>query len=367
MFFSPVIKAFWIELQKLMCRIICGVLLSLFCCFGCSNPSYHAYKSSGPEEFIIDSYKIRQGKYSILEMEGKPLAELSKDLLIPQDPLIQEGDVLNIVIYHPTREDLVKTVDLIGSKVGFTVDHGEIYLPDLGSVSVEGLSLEKARKVLFDKYNQLIKDIDVFVTFKKRKEQKVELIGHVMCSSVTVDGNTRLFDVLSQARIPLDANLFKSYIVRHNQPLPVDFNRLIKEGDMTQNIVMQGGDKIFIADSSSSTVMMLGELTQKGLINLPSGFISLREAIARAGGIAFTGDKGFIQVIRGNILKPKIYVLNWKHIIQVPTDSMLLMPGDIVYVAATPITEWNRFVSQLFPSFTAIDWVGKGAGVGVML
>ena len=29
--------------------------------------------------------------------------------------------------------------------------------------------------------------------------------------------------------------------------------------------------------------------------------------------------------------------------------------SDIVYVAATPITEWNRFISQLFPSFTAID------------
>lgn len=347
-----------------MGRYICCLLSSLVLfLIGCSNPSYHAYRNSGPEEFIMDSYKIRQGKYSILEMEGKSLTKLSCELLCEKEPVIQEKDILSIALYHPTREDLVKTVDLIGAKVGFTVEHGVIYLPDLGAIEVAGLSLDKARQVIWDRYRALIPDVDVFVSFKKRSEQRVELIGQVMCSSVAVDGKTRLFDVLAQARIPQDANLFKSYIVRNNVALAVDFNRLIKDGDMSQNIVMQGGDKIYIADSSSSTVMMLGELMQKGLLNVPSGFISLREAIARAGGIAFTGDKGYIQVIRGNIVHPKIYVLNWKHIIQVPTESMLLMPGDIVYVAATPITEWNRFISQLFPSFTAIDWVGKGAGV----
>lgn len=348
-------------------RVFICVVLSSFFFFGCSNPSYHAYQSSGPEEFIIDSYKIRQGKYFILEMEGKTSQELSSDLLVIKQPLIKNGDVLNLVIYHPKRSDMVLAVDQIGAKVGFLVEQSRIVVPDLGPVEVEGLSLEKAREKIYLLYNAMIPDVDVFLTFKNKAVQKVELMGHVLCSSVAIDGTTRLFDVLAQARIPSDANLFKSYLVRNNQPLPVDFNRLIKEGDMSQNIVMEGGDKIFIAEASSSTVMMLGEVGQKGLINLPSGYISLREAIARAGGIAFTGDKGFIQVIRGSILKPKIYVLNWKHIIQVPTESMLLMPGDIVYVAATPITEWNRFVSQLFPSFTAIDWVGKGAASGVML
>ena len=37
----------------------------------------------------------------------------------------------------------------------------------------------------------------------------------------------------------------------------------------------------------------------------------------------------------------------------------ILMPGDVVYVAAKPITEWNRFISQLLPCFTGIDVIGK--------
>jgi len=45
---------------------------------------------------------------------------------------------------------------------------------------------------------------------------------------------------------------------------------------------------------------------------------------------------------------------------------MLLIPGDIVYVAATPIAEWNRFVNQLLPTFIGLDLVTKGIkSVGV--
>ena len=89
-------------------------------------------------------------------------------------------------------------------------------------------------------------------------------------------------------------------------------------------------------------------------------FLSLREALTRAGGIPYTGDKRFIQVVRGNILRPKIYTLNWQHVMRLPTSSLLLMPGDIVYVAATPITEWNRFITQIFPTLTGIELFRKG-------
>ena len=135
---------------------------------------------------------------------------------------------------------------------------------------------------------------------------------------------------------------------------------------MTQNIVMRGGDKVYIADASASSLMVLGEVGKERVVDLPNGFMTLRQALAEAGGIPYTGDKAYIQVIRGNILHPKIYTLNWRHVIHLPSDSMLLIPGDIVYVAATPMTEWNRFVSQLLPTFIGLDLVTKGVkSIGV--
>jgi polysaccharide export outer membrane protein len=87
------------------------------------------------------------------------------------------------------------------------------------------------------------------------------------------------------------------------------------------------------------------------VVNLPYGFISLREALVTGGGIPFTGNRDCIQVIRGNLINPKIYVLSWEHIVNLPNDSLLLMPGDTIYVTEKPITQWNRFIDQLLPSF----------------
>lgn len=333
--------------------ISCALLAALLC--SCSNPPYQGNDLYGADEFVLDSYKIKQGKFSILEMEGKSIEDLPSSLLQSHEDVIESGDVLNIAIYHPSRKDISEAVSHIGGLVGFTVREGKVTLPDLSPIEIAGLSLELAKEKIQNAYLKEIEDIEVFLSFKDRLEKRVELAGQVGTPSIPINGKTRLFDVLSKAKVPVDANLFKSYIVREAHLLPVDMNRLMKQGDMSQNIVMHGGDKIYIADAAASTVMMMGEVSQRGLINLPEGFLPLREALARAGGIPYTGDRAYIQVIRGNILKPKIYTLNWKHIIHLPTESMLLMPGDIVYVAATPITEWNRFISQLFPSFTAID------------
>ena len=336
-----------------------AIILLIFS--SCSTP-YMGKDLFGADEFVLDSYKIREGKFSILEMEGKTFEEFDESLLAEYQDKIHEDDVLQIAIYHPKRQDLVLAVQTIGQSVGYRVVGGQIALPDLPPVAVEGLTLEQARQKIQKSYEQEILDVEVFISYRDRMIRKVELAGLVAIPSVPVDGRIRLFDVLSKAHVPPEANLFKSYVVRDKTLLSVDLYKLLKEGDMTQNIVMQGGDKVYIAEASAATVMVMGEVGVEKVVNVPHGFISLREALAEAHGIPFTGDKSYIQVIRGNIVCPKIYTLSWEHVIHLSNDSLLLMPGDIVYVAAKPITEWNRFISQLLPSFTTIDVLTKSCG-----
>ncbi len=342
-------------------------LFFLFLLFtGCTNPPYRGSDVLGADEFVMDSYRIREGKFAILEMEGKEFCGLDQELLEEYTDQIAEGDLLNIALYHPTRHDLSSSIQAIGASVGYRVAEGKIILPDLESIEVIGLTLEEARVKIENRYRQEVKDISIFLTYKDRIKRKVELAGLVQVPSIPVDGKLRLFETLSSARVPPNANLFKSYMVRDNQLLPVDFFKLIKEGDMSQNIVMQGGDKVYIAEPSASTLMVLGEVNQEKIVDLPNGFMTLRQAIAEAKGITQSGDKSYIQIIRGSIISPKIYTLNWQHVIHLPSDSLLLMPGDIVYVAATPIAEWNRFVSQILPTFIGIDLVSKGIrGLGI--
>jgi polysaccharide export outer membrane protein len=328
--------------------------------YSCGNAPYRGSDVLGADEFVMDSYKIREGKFSILQLEGKDFAELSSTLLDDYRDVIQDGDILQIVVYHPSRPEISVAVQNIGATVGYEVIEGKIRLPDLEPVEIQGLTLEEARSKIQTSYLQEIKDIQVFLNYKYRLERKVELAGLVQVPKIPVDGKIRLFETLSVAKIPPNANLFKSYVIRENQMLPVDLYRLLKEGDMTQNIVMRGGDKIYVAEPSASSIMVLGEVGQERVVDIPNGFLTLRHALAEAKGIPYTGNKSYIQVIRGNILRPKIYTLTWEHVIRLPNDSMLLIPGDIVYVAATPISEWNRFVSQLLPTFIGLDLVTKG-------
>jgi polysaccharide biosynthesis/export protein len=318
-----------------------------------SNPA--GYEVHGPDQFVIDSYKIKEGKFSILEMIGKEIEELPNDAMNEYKDIIYDDDILTLTLYHPTRKDIVSSVNIISETIGYQVIDGYITLPDLPPIEVRNLSLSEARKIIERQYLEQIQDVEVFIAFKRRLVRKVELMGMVSIPALPVNGKLRLFEVLSLAKIPKNANLFMSYVIRENKPLKIDLQQLIKEGDLRHNIVMKGGDKIYIADPDDAKIMLMGEVGSPRAISLPSGFISLREALVMAGGIPFTGDKSYIQVIRGDLAKPKIYTLNWNIIINLPNNSLLLMPGDTIYVSAKPITEWNRFLSQLLPSFSGLQ------------
>ncbi len=330
------------------------LLLAIFA-FSCTNPPYAGPDVVGAQDFVIDSYKIREGKIAILELEGKPQQELTPEFLEEYTDTIQDGDTLRIALFHPTRSDLVQSIDYIGQSVGYTVREGALRLPDIEPVHIEGLTISEAQELLQKEYEKEIADVEVYLSYGQRAVRKIELAGLVTTPELPVTGKTRLFEVLARARVPDNANFFKSYVVRDGSPLPIDMHRLVTEGDMSQNIVMHGGDKVYIASPAASTAMVLGEVSAKGVINLPSGMMPLRLALAQAGGLTGSADHRYIQIIRGNIVNPKIYTVTWKHVVRLPTDSLLIMPGDIVYVAATPIAEWNRFVNNLLPTISTYE------------
>lgn len=351
-----------LEKDAMKCYVLL-VFCLLFGAVGCSPACGYRYCTEGAQEFVLDSYQISQGKFSILGLEGECYAPLPPELLLEYEDRIDEDDVLRIAIFHPIRKDLVEAVGCVGQSIGYRVVNGQIFLPILGGVCVRNLTLNEARDYIQQLYAGEISNVDVFIDYAERLHSKVELAGAVRVPEIPINGRIRLYEVLALAGVPPDSNLFKSYVVREGCLLPVDLFKLIHEGDMCQNIVMYPNDKIFIAAPEAATVTVLGEVGLAQIIPVPNGTISLREAIAAAGGIPFTGDKRCIQVIRGNIINPKIYRLSWEHITYLPNNSLLLMPGDTVYISERPITKWNRFIEQLLPSSLLIDLGIKTRGV----
>src|SRR3990167_8877640 len=94
--------------------------LLLFLLAGCSS-QYMGKELFGADEFVLDSYKIREGKCSILEMEGKVCSELDESMLEEYQDRVHEDDVLAIIIYNPTRQDVMQAVESISAKIGYRV------------------------------------------------------------------------------------------------------------------------------------------------------------------------------------------------------------------------------------------------------
>lgn len=332
------------------------IFLLTLCLWGCSSTEpYRRFNVLGQEDFVAESTLIKEGKSAVLFLEGECVPPLPEDALCPYEDLIAEDDILNIALFHPSRRDLMESIQFVNFTTGgFRVVNGEVLLPGLKPISVIGLNLLQARAIIQDEFCKEINECEVFITYRARPSHKVEIFGEAALSSYPVDGKVRLFELLSAVKISPNANLYKSYILRNGQKLDVDLHRLLNEGDMTQNIVMKADDKIYIGKANDSYVVVMGEVRTPKPIPLPYGFISLREALAFANGIPFTGDKNHIQVIRGGLACPKVYMLAWNFMMYEPNDHLLLIPGDIVYVSQKPITEWNILLAQIEPTMRAI-------------
>ena len=105
------------------------IFLFLILLTSCSNPPYKGRDVLGADEFVMDSYRIREGKFCVLQMQGKDYSALDPELLHEYKDVIHEGDVLQIAIFHPTRTDLVASVQLIGQTLGFRVIDGKLWGP----------------------------------------------------------------------------------------------------------------------------------------------------------------------------------------------------------------------------------------------
>lgn len=302
------------------------------------------------KEFVAESDQIQKNRDAVL----KPKEQEFSDETRRYQHRVGEGDILSIAFYSAKRSDKMHIFEVISQRNGFIVTEGKISLPGLQPIFVEGLTLKEIKEILNLAYQNEVSDAQIFVDFKTRKTKFIQLVG-AKNSMIPVHGEMSLYEVLSLGHIPPQANLSKSYCMRGDEKLPVDFYKLIHEGDETQNILMKGGDKIFLASERAGSVFVTGEVPHPLVIPAIYGFITLREALALSGGIPYTGNTGSILVVRSHDEHPKIFSFSWKEMLSFNNDSLLLIPGDTVVISERPLTGWNRFVNQLQPSNDCIQ------------
>lgn len=93
---------------------------------------------------------------------------------------------------------------------------------------------------------------------------------------------------------------------------------------------------------SHATIHIQGAVKQRGPIAIEKPLLTLKEALMKAGGMTYEGDKKQIYIQREDREGRRSFLVTWEHIETLPPESLLLKGGDIVRVEPLAIFRMKK-------------------------
>lgn len=212
---------------------------------------------------------------------------------------------------------------------------GKISFPLIGDLQADGLTPLKLQKQIAEKLVRYIKDPIVTVIVVEIKSPKVYLQGQAKTPGTYIlKKKTTLMGLLSDAGgVTPMADLERSYLKRDNKTVPVDFYKLLEEGDISQDKILIPGDIIFFPDNYEKRITVLGEVISPQVLNFRKGFTVL-DAILTVGGLTPHADPDDTTVIRKEAESIREIEVDMEAVIEDGDvkQNILLMPGDTIIV-----------------------------------
>lgn len=314
--------------------------------------------------------------------EKQTTQDISKLLGQAKSYNIESGDVLSIVVWdHPELAGpaLAGTPAVAGGTIdpatqmpatpsaGFVVDQdGMIQFPYAGAIKVAGMTQEQARNTLTKKLAHYIRNPKITLRVQSYRSKRVYIDGEVKNPGLQPinDIPMTLMEALNRAGGMLPtADQSQIMITRSGTSYHINLPQLVQKGVNPNSIMLSSGDVVRVLSRDESKIFVSGEVTQPRALTMHNGRLSLNEALGESGGInPLSGDASQVYVIRKSPTEPIVYRLDAKAPGALAlAEGFELQPKDVVYVAATPLTNWNRTISQILPGQLS-GAVGAGAG-----
>ena len=284
---------------------------------------------------------------------------------LPPDYRIGRGDVLSIFL----NESIYGKKELVGARTDaetlYQVDGGGfISLPLFGRLRVEGLTLGEAQETVHNALRQFVSSPQVNLRIAEFRSQRVTVVGTVANPGAipVTDRPLTIIDAVIAAGALPESDLRKVVLTRDGRKLDVNVRALMDSPSFGAEWRLRDGDVLTVPENTNK-VYLLGEAPNSSVVIDPNES-SLAEVLLTASGAA-ANSRNYLQsgaaqpsrifVIRGDTHFATVYHLNAKR----PTAFLLadrfpLVDGDIVYVSTRAITRYNRFISEILPSFQSL-------------
>ena len=320
-----------------------------------------------PTEMITEKL-IAAEKQANAERGAQDLSQL----LVPHPPpyTIGRGDILSIVVWdHPelaaggmtaaaASSDAAVAVAGATANIaqpGFAVDHqGRIQFPFAGLLPVEGLTEEQARTLLTQKLAKYIANPNITLRVQAYRSKRVYIDGEVKSPGLQAinDIPMTLVEALNRAGGLLpSADQSRIALERGDARYSINLRELVQKGINPGNVMLAPGDVVRVHSRDESKVFVSGEVVTPRALTMHNGRLTLNEALGETGGISpLSGDARQIYVVRKTPERTRVFQLDARLTGSLAmAESFELRPKDVVYVAASPLANWNRHLSLLFP------------------
>jgi polysaccharide export outer membrane protein len=281
------------------------------------------------------------------------------------------GDTLLVAVYgHPELSIAPYAGSAMTSQgsrlAGLVIDNdGTIQFPLLGSVKVAGQTTNELHTYLERELALYVKEPKVTVQVVFTGSIRYYLLGQFSEPGLKyADRPMRLLEGISLGgSVLLDkASLRTAYVARGAKRLPIDFRKLVLEGDMQQNIKLRSGDVVLVPDKSSEQAFVFGGAVgsnpRGGVVPFMNGRLTLLQALAQAGfGIRERTQGKLSQtfVIRSSGYRGERFVVDAEAILDGEAAPFELEPGDVIYVPLTALAGWNEAMEQILPTLQTVS------------
>ena len=251
------------------------------------------------------------------------------------------------------------------SRAGGLTDSANLQATVLGR-SGETRSVDLGRLLRGDLSQNMVLQTNDTLVVPDIKEKKVFVLGQVNKPAVvTLTAEVTLVEAISRAAgVTSSADLPGALLVRAGRVLPVNFDKLLRLGDVSQNVLLAANDIVLIPDVKDRKVFVLGEVKKPIVVPLPTGS-TLVEAIASAGGFTADAEPKSVVVVRGGLGAPRLLTVDVLRVTQGKTaDNIVLEPGDIVYVPRSFVADAIKFFQNISTILTPFVLAASGIVLG---
>lgn len=271
--------------------------------------------------------KIRQLASVLVLVGSMTVAAFTAAHGVAKEYVIGVADVIAVSVLDNRELDAVATVN----------PGGKIALPLVGEMQAAGLTAAELTQRLTAEYAKSVKSPVVTVSLREVNSYRFYFVGRVAKPGMYMSrSEVTLLQAISIAGGILEgADLAQAYVARGKERVPVDFVRLMRRGDLTQNITINPDDTIVLPDNPQHVIYVMGEVRQPGMLPFVKerGW-TVTKAVAAVGGFSQYAARSRSYLIREEGARRITIPIDFNDLMKNPEagKDIPLSAGDILVI-----------------------------------